>query len=401
MPWCLHTAREEGLLGRQAKPAALEELPDFLARSAAQHAWRRGVRLGALVVSVLAFLVPCSLAQKTRKPSQTECLACHSDPSLFKEVDGKKVTLAVNEARFKASVHGSLGLSCTDCHADIQAAPHEAPPKKVNCGACHAEEQQKYDNSIHAAGLRLGKGGATCLECHGDAHEITPAADPAARVNHANVPATCAQCHAVQFTMQRSGISAQPVALYREGVHGKAVAAGNVKAAACTDCHDSHEVLAAGNPKSRIFKFNVPQTCGRCHQDVARQFMTSIHGQALQRGNWQAPVCTDCHGIHSIKKHIDPTSSVAAQNLARTACAQCHESVRLSQELGVPGQRVSTYLDSYHGLAAQLDSKVVANCASCHGVHNIYGSADPRSTIHRDNLAKTCGQCHPGASQKF
>lgn len=43
----------------------------------------------------------------------------------------------------------------------------------------------------------------------------------------------------------------------------------------------------------------------------------------------------------------------------------------------------------------------MANCASCHGVHNIRASADPKSTIHPSNLAKTCGQCHVGAGERF
>jgi cytochrome b subunit of formate dehydrogenase len=34
-------------------------------------------------------------------------------------------------------------------------------------------------------------------------------------------------------------------------------------------------------------------------------------------------------------------------------------------------------------------------------VHNILPSSDPRSTINHANLAKTCGQCHPGANEKF
>ncbi|OLC93748.1 MAG: hypothetical protein AUH86_16035 [Acidobacteria bacterium 13_1_40CM_4_58_4] len=129
--------------------------------------------------------------------------------------------------------------------------------------------------------------------------------------------------------------------------------------------------------------------------------MRSIHGQAIARGNSQAPVCTDCHGIHSIKSHIDPNSSVAAQNLARTTCARCHEGVRLSQEFGFEGRRATTYLASYHGLASKLGSQVVANCASCHGVHNILPSSDPHSTINKANLVNTCGQCHPGVTEKF
>jgi len=62
---------------------------------------------------------------------------------------------------------------------------------------------------------------------------------------------------------------------------------------------------------------------------------------------------------------------------------------------------VTTYLDSYHGLASEGGSAVVANCASCHGVHNILPSSDPRSTINRANLDATCGKCHQGVTQKF
>ena len=114
-----------------------------------------------------------------------------------------------------------------------------------------------------------------------------------------------------------------------------------------------------------------------------------------------APVCTDCHGIHSIKPHTDPNSPVSEQNLSRDTCARCHEGVRLSQEFGVPGNRVTSYFDSYHGLAAEGGSVVAANCSSCHGVHDILPSSDPRSTINRANLDATCGKCHKGVTQKF
>ena len=132
-----------------------------------------------------------------------------------------------------------------------------------------------------------------------------------------------------------------------------------------------------------------------------RLLTRAFTGRRIARGNGLAPVCTDCHGIHTIKSHIDPNSSVSEQNIARTTCARCHEGVRLSQEFGVAGNRVSSYLDSYHGLASEGGSAVVANCASCHGVHNILPSSDPRSTINRANLDATCGKCHKGVTQKF
>ena len=34
-------------------------------------------------------------------------------------------------------------------------------------------------------------------------------------------------------------------------------------------------------------------------------------------------------------------------------------------------------------------------------MHDILPSSDPRSHIHPDNLATTCGQCHLGAGTRF
>ena len=33
--------------------------------------------------------------------------------------------------------------------------------------------------------------------------------------------------------------------------------------------------------------------------------------------------------------------------------------------------------------------------------HNIKPSSDPTSMVHKDNLVKTCGSCHPGANETF
>ena len=129
--------------------------------------------------------------------------------------------------------------------------------------------------------------------------------------------------------------------------------------------------------------------------------MTSIHGQAISKGNLHAPVCTDCHGSHLIKAPSDPSPTVSAENLATNTCAQCHESVKMSQEFGIVGGRKTSYLASYHGLATARGSKVAANCASCHGAHNILPSSDPNSTINQAHLVQTCGKCHPGANANF
>jgi len=330
-----------------------------------------------------------------------ECLACHNDAGLAKDVNGKAVSLHVDDAKFKNSIHGSM-FTCTDCHKDVKTVPHEAPPAKVDCSSCHADQVAAYQKSVHGQAAAKGnQQAATCVSCHGSLHEVVVAGDPNSRVSHQNVPKTCGTCHGQKFVMESNGHSTAPFYSYEESVHGKAVANGSDKAAVCTDCHGSHEILNAADPKSSIYKFNIPNTCAKCHDAVKTEFMASIHGQAIIKGVSAAPVCTDCHGIHGIKSHIDPNSSVSAQNLARTTCAKCHESVRLAEDFGVAGGRASSYMASYHGLALKMGSKIAANCASCHGVHNILPSSDPKSKINQANLANTCGQCHPGAGDNF
>ncbi len=360
----------------------------------------------ARYLAVALLLLTCSSFAGTKaapapKDKSAECLACHSDATLTKEEGGKTVSLHVDEGKFKNSIHGSM-FGCTDCHADVKGFPHDPAPAQVKCETCHADQVAAYKNSVHGTASANGnKQVANCLSCHGSPHEVVTASDPASPVAHQNVPKTCGACHGQKFVMESNGMSAAPFYSYEESVHGKAVAGGSSKAAVCTDCHGSHDILMASDAKSKIFKFNVPKTCAQCHDKVKTEFMASIHGQALAKGVSSAPVCTDCHGIHGIKSHLDPNSSVAAQNLARTTCARCHEGVRLSQDFGVPSGRSSTYMASYHGLASKLGSKVVANCASCHGVHNILPSSDPNSTISPANLVTTCGKCHPGANVNF
>lgn len=362
---------------------------------------RRFFALGIALALLFSLGVAGAAEQHSVKPASEECLACHGDATLSHEVNGKTASLYVNPKAFKDSIHGGM-FTCVDCHTDVKTSPHETPPKKLTCASCHADEQGAYERSFHAQAVKGGNGkAATCGDCHGSPHDLLPASDPKSRVHHGNIPATCGACHGQKLVMEDQGQGAQMMASYGQSVHGHAVAAGSAKAAVCTDCHGTHEILDARDSKSPIFKFNVPATCGKCHGAITREFNQSIHGRAVAQGNGQAPVCTDCHGIHSIKAHLDPNSSVNARNLAQATCSRCHEGVRLTQEFGVEGRRSTTYLASYHGLAARFGSQIVANCASCHGVHNILPSSDPGSTIYPANLARTCGQCHPGVNEEF
>src|SRR5580658_3417423 len=87
-------------------------------------------------------------AKAAAKMSNDDCLACHSDPTLSKDENGKPLSLHVDDAKFKNSVHSIYG--CTDCHTDIKAYPHDPAPAKPVCATCHADQQAAYDHGIHA-----------------------------------------------------------------------------------------------------------------------------------------------------------------------------------------------------------------------------------------------------------
>jgi len=191
------------------------------------------------------------------------------------------------------------------------------------------------------------------------------------------------------------------VEAYRLSVHGRAVAAGNLEAASCSDCHGSHAVLPSRNAEGKTNHWKVPETCGSCHKEVATIYKDSVHGKAVANGVAGAPVCTDCHGEHSILAPSEALSLVNPARVSSVTCGRCHGDERLAERYNLPKDMVPAFEDSYHGLALRSGRQTVANCASCHGIHNILSSSDPRSTIHADNLAKTCGVCHPGAGDRF
>ena len=246
---------------------------------------------------------------------------------------------------------------------------YAAEPPVADCSSCH-DQAQKLDKSAHA--------GLPCDTCH-ESHDQYP--------HPANIPKPqCVTCH-----QEQAGD-------YALGVHGQARKHGNEGAPDCALCHGSaHELL---QPQSQAFRTAVPDTCGMCHGEVVDQYRTSVHGQALARGVTQAPICNDCHGEHKILKPANAASTVNAAHI-RDTCGNCHGNVRLTSSFGLPSDRVVSFDASYHGLAGKAGSQTVANCSSCHGVHNILPSSDPKSTINPKNLPKTCGQCHAGAGTRF
>ncbi|MBI4397241.1 MAG: cytochrome b/b6 domain-containing protein [Elusimicrobia bacterium] len=337
-------------------------------------------------------LLGASFFSPARAMENEDCQACH----------GQKDTGApyFELESFNSSIHGKN--LCVSCHADAAELPHPEKLAPVSCGKCHRVETQVYLNSDHGRAVSRGRlEAASCKDCHGHTHTLLNSRHPDSPVNRQNIVQTCARCHADAQRMARARLTEKdPLGSYNHTVHGEAFAQGRINAAVCSDCHGTHDLHGSLNPKSRIFKNNVPETCGRCHQNVSIVFGESIHGQAIQAGIKEAPICTDCHGEHTIRSPKDPVSPASTGAVTKT-CTGCHDSERVNLKFGLPTDRLKTYFDTYHGLASRRGDLRVANCASCHGFHDIFPSTDPRSSIHKSNMSGTCGRCHPGAGHKL
>ena len=399
----------------------------------------------AFLLFVLALIPGLLTAQpKQSGPRQDEaCLACHGQAGM-KSDSGKDIS--IDQSKHAASVHGVLG--CTDCHTKIQDYPHPVKVAKVQCLTCHedeakhlsasihgvlgeqacqschgnaheivsaaeiapskcvqchADEVKDFKQSIHGQAAASGDVQAPkCFSCHGEVHQIQSSSDDSSPVAKRNVADTCATCHSnPRFLASHKIPFAHPVELYRQSVHGRMIASGNEKAAVCSDCHGSHGIFPAQDARSKINHWNLPSTCGQCHAEIARTYLESVHGEAMKAGVRDAPICTDCHGEHLILEPAQAGSLVNASRVSLVTCGRCHNDERLALRYNLPTDRVPSYADSYHGLALREGSQSVANCASCHGVHNIFRSSDARSTVNAANLAKTCGNCHAGAGEHF
>ncbi len=333
-----------------------------------------------------------------------DCFGCHGDATLETAgPGGKKRSLFVDQAVFEKSIHGKN--RCTSCHGDIVEVPHPEGfrPKDVSCAQCHRLETGIYLASDHGLAVHQGVGeAASCKDCHGATHTLLDSRNPASPVYRTNITKTCATCHAKASEMEKFHLrQSNPVGSYERSVHGRALVEKQaLNAAVCTDCHGSHDLHRSTNAASKLHWRNVPATCGRCHENVERTYVHSVHGMAVTEGVRDAPVCTDCHGEHTILAVSLPESSVSLEHVPET-CAQCHAARRIVTQYQLAPDVMSTYVESFHGLALKGGNPTVANCSSCHGVHDILPSNDPMSSVNPQELPQTCGRCHPGIGTRL
>ncbi|MBN2366931.1 MAG: cytochrome c3 family protein, partial [Calditrichaeota bacterium] len=326
-----------------------------------------------------------------------DCMMCHSDPELTGlTADDTEISMFVDLEKYAESSHG--GFACVDCHQDLEGFadyPHAEELELVNCGNCHSDVQEEYDETKH--GLKfigMEQIAPKCSDCHG-IHYILPSSDPNSMTHFQNLPATCCNCHeARNAATNRNYLGPCVREEYLRGVHGKLIQEGFDGAPTCNTCHPAHSIRKGIDPQSKIYKMNIGNTCGECHIDALAEYSESIHSRALTHGIFESATCTDCHGEHQI---IQPDS--ASLTAAHDACIECHTNEKLIRKYDLPESVVSTYVDSYHGLSIRLGREDAATCASCHGNHRILEASDPFSSVHENNLVETCAKCHENVNQ--
>jgi predicted CXXCH cytochrome family protein len=185
-----------------------------------------------------------------------------------------------------------------------------------------------------------------------------------------------------------------------DSVHARELASGNWNAPVCTDCHSAHYTTPAGEPRTVI-----PQICSKCHSTIYEEYLDSVHGEALvDENNTDVPTCIDCHGVHNQE---DPRTTAFRLN-SPLLCAKCHADEALMSKYGISRNVFQTYVTDFHGTTVTLFERLSPDlptnkpvCYDCHGVHNMKRVDDPKSQVFRENLLRTCQKCHPDATKNF
>ncbi len=260
--------------------------------------------------------------------------------------------------------------SCLDCHSYM--------------GRASLRVVAEWKDGIHA------KKGILCTDCHGGNSSdpsmgaMRNAPDFKGTPRKQDIPALCAKCHANPKYMRQFNVSSMSqFAEYKQSVHGKRLLEeGDVKVAACTDCHGTHGIRAKDDVLSSVYKTNIPKTCAKCHADPKHMasygiptdqyenYMKSYHAQKLFKdGDLSAPACSDCHGTHG----ATPPGVKEVVNV----CGTCHSK---TQEYFIQGA---------HNMAFQKTG--VPRCVNCHDNHAII---KPTDDMLVGDSARHCGSCH-------
>jgi predicted CXXCH cytochrome family protein len=333
-------------------------------------------------------------------------------------------------------------VTCTDCHGghDVLGADvFQSEGGTAVCVQCHTAENVTTTNPATLTSLVQNgffsdqpRDNNYCLGCHsqpdflltfenGDTLSLTINEEDLANSVHGTdnswQPLACTNCHGdydyphepVPVTTEReyhlykytacANCHEQNYEKASDSVHGAALEAGNEEAAVCTDCHGAHDTPVPNEPRERI-----SHTCEQCHSTIFMEYADSVHGDALlSESNPDVPTCIECHGVHDIN---DPTTALARLRSPQL-CASCHADEALMTKYEISTEVFDTYVSDFHGTTVTLfehqDPNAETNkavCYDCHGVHSIKKPDDPQAGI-KNNLLETCQQCHPDATANF
>ncbi|HLE29714.1 MAG TPA: hypothetical protein VI793_16435, partial [Anaerolineales bacterium] len=266
--------------------------------------------------------------------------------------------------------------------------------------------------AVPSASAEPGVGNEYCLSCHGQPDQIKDlpsgerlylTIDPRLYADsvHGQGGYACVQCHTDIRTFPHPESKAQDrrdvtLSMYTtckqchsgnfektlDSVHQKALEEGNKNAAVCSDCHNPHAQQRLTHPDTRQLlpraHVQIPQTCARCHSEIYDQYKKSVHGAALLENiNPDVPACIDCHGVHNIP---DPTTA-AFRLRSPELCAKCHTDPTRMSKYGISTQVLNTYLADFHGTTVTLFEKQtpdqVTNKPVCFDCHGIHDIARP------------------------
>ncbi len=216
------------------------------------------------------------------------------------------------------------------------------------------------------------------------------------------------QCMVCHETM-----SDAPSTLFKSDVHfGKGIT--------CAGCHggnDASDDMDKAMDKGAGF-IGVPKgdeisrMCARCHAsepvlgkyhsslptDQFEQLQGSVHGGLSTSGKEMIAQCTTCHNAHGIVPVRDRTSPVHPLNIVKT-CAKCHSDAAYIRQYdpALPVDQLEKYRTSVHGMRNARGDAKVAECASCHGSHDILPVKDVNAKVYPSKIPSTCSSCHSDA----
>ena len=205
-------------------------------------------------------------------------------------------------------------------------------------------------------------------------------------------------------------MSDKPSALFQRDVHRE-------KGITCADCHGGKpetDDMAAAMDSSAGF-LGIPRgdaisgACAKCHSSEERmksygsalalhqweKLQTSAHGKTIDAGGNHVVQCVTCHDAHGIVRVKSPASPVSPLNVVHT-CSGCHSNAALMHTFNpsLPVDQLEKYRTSVHGARNARGDLKAAECASCHGSHDILPPSDVKSQVYPVNLPRTCARCH-------